>query len=99
MSKDEVTARRRTHVEIVCMFILAIVLAIVLGILIAVMFDRTTDEYASFTCVEIAKVNGTKIGIYVHDDTGVMYMAWASGYKGGLTVMLDPDGMPLIWNG
>lgn len=37
--------------------------------------------------------------IYVDRETGVMYFYHRSGYGGGLTVMLDKDGKPLIWGG
>lgn len=37
--------------------------------------------------------------ILVDDKTGVMYLFVKSGYGGGLTVMLDAEGNPLIWEG
>lgn len=39
--------------------------------------------------------------IYADKDTGVMYLFVGGGYKkgGGLTVMLNADGTPKIWNG
>lgn len=30
------------------------------------------------------------------NETGVLYMSNHSGYGGGITVMVDPDGKPLI---
>lgn len=35
--------------------------------------------------------------IFADRETGVMYFYHQSGYAGGLTVMLDKDGKPLIW--
>lgn len=35
--------------------------------------------------------------VLVDTDTGVLYNFIKSGYGGGLTVMLDADGKPLIW--
>lgn len=35
--------------------------------------------------------------IYADKDTGVMYLYMVSGYGGGLTVMLNADGTPKIW--
>lgn len=35
--------------------------------------------------------------IYVDKDTGVMYLWVMTMYKGGLTVMLNADGTPKIW--
>lgn len=39
--------------------------------------------------------------IYADKDTGVMYLFVGGGHKdgGGLTVMLNADGTPKIWNG
>lgn len=37
--------------------------------------------------------------IYADKDTGVMYLYMGSGYGGGLTVMLNADGTPKIWQG
>lgn len=37
--------------------------------------------------------------IYVDSETNVMYF-WHSGvYSGGLSVMLDENGVPLLWEG
>ena len=38
--------------------------------------------------------------IYVHNETGVMYIAMEASdikYNGGISVMLDKDGTPLIY--
>lgn len=35
--------------------------------------------------------------IIVDTETGVMYLYKKNGYSGGLTVMVDQDGKPLIW--
>ena len=37
--------------------------------------------------------------IYAYKDTGVMYLYIGSGSGGGLTVMLNADGTPKIWQG
>lgn len=34
--------------------------------------------------------------IWVDKETGVNYIFYASGYAGGLTVLLDKDGKPVI---
>ena len=36
------------------------------------------------------------IEIWVDKETGVNYLYHASGYAGGLTVMLDQDGKPIV---
>ena len=37
--------------------------------------------------------------IIVDKETGVMYLFVGNGYRGGLTVMFDSEGKPLIYNG
>lgn len=37
--------------------------------------------------------------IIVDKETGVCYLWQKSGYGVGMTVMLDADGMPLLWEG
>ena len=32
-----------------------------------------------------------------HKETGVCYLVWYNGYQGGITVMLNPDGTPYVW--
>lgn len=40
--------------------------------------------------------NGVHVYIYVDTETRVMYMV---GYESGITVMVDTEGKPLIWEG
>ena len=37
--------------------------------------------------------------IYVDSETNVMYFWHSGGYSGGLSVMLDKNGDPLLWEG
>lgn len=37
--------------------------------------------------------------IYVDSETNVMYFWHIGGYSGGLTVMVNENGQPLIWKG
>ena len=39
---------------------------------------------------------GGSTEIWVDRETGVNYLYHASGYSGGLTVLLDKDGKPII---
>lgn len=39
---------------------------------------------------------GTVFEVWVDRNTGVNYAVWASSYAGGMTVMLDADGKPII---
>ena len=39
---------------------------------------------------------GGAVEIWVDKETGVNYLYHASGYAGGLTVLLDQDGKPIV---
>jgi hypothetical protein len=42
--------------------------------------------------------SGSRMSIYKENVTDVMYVTYHAGYKGGLTVMLDTDGTPLLYS-
>lgn len=52
----------------------------------------TTDN--TFTLIS----SGSRMSIYRENVTDVMYVVYHAGYKGGLTVMLDTDGTPLLYS-
>jgi len=41
---------------------------------------------------------GSNVRILVDVETGVNYLFCIEGYGGGLTVMLDADGKPIVWS-
>lgn len=45
---------------------------------------------------KIYSQNMGSMEIWVDKQTGVNYLFYASGYAGGLTVLLDQDGKPVI---
>ena len=59
------------------------------------MKPQKTDR---FVCTEISGGAFDTVRPYVLVDrqTGVNYLFAASGYSGGLTVMLDADGKPIV---
>lgn len=44
-------------------------------------------------------IGGANNRVYVDRETDVMYFYRKQGYSGGLTVMVDENGKPLIWEG
>ena len=40
--------------------------------------------------------SGNHMAIYVDKETGVNYLFRSSGYSGGMTVLLDKEGKPVI---
>ena len=51
-------------------------------------FVKTYSQSGGFT--------GNHMAIYVDKETGVNYLFSASGYAGGLTVLLNADGTPVV---
>jgi hypothetical protein len=49
------------------------------------------------TLVRVASDYG--YDILVHEETKVMYIQYRDGYQAGISVMLDQDGKPLLWQG
>ena len=59
--------------------------------------EETSDK--RFEVVYSTGSVGTQTVIFVDHDTNVMHMFIKSGYGGGLTMMMDETGKPLIWEG
>lgn len=51
-------------------------------------FVKTYSQSGGFT--------GNSMAVYVDRETGINYLFSASGYAGGLTVLLDRNGKPVI---
>ena len=58
---------------------------------------RFVNEKTSYRFVKVYQLSSNSI--YVDSETGVMYYWHSGGYSGGLTVMVDENGKPLIWEG
>lgn len=56
-------------------------------------YDEDATDW-TFTLIS----SGSRMSIYKEDVTDVMYVTYHAGYKGGLTVMLDTDGTPLLYS-
>ena len=54
------------------------------------------EDTSVMICVEKLSLGGTGFYILVHKETRVMYMAY---YSGGVSVMYNADGKPMIYDG
>ena len=54
--------------------------------------DNATDTI--FTLVD----SGSRLSIYKENATDVMYVVYHAGYKGGMTIMMGADGLPLTYS-
>ena len=54
------------------------------------------NQKKRFVAVETEISFGTRTELLVDTKTGVTYLWHASGYAGGLTPLLNPDGTPVI---
>ena len=48
------------------------------------------------TVVESGGLSGNNMSVYVDRKTGVNYLFSSSGYAGGLCVLVDRDGKPIV---
>lgn len=76
---------------------IAIALAVACAVLAgcAASAEEGTQSASRFELV-IAEGKNT---VYVDNETGVMYLFHKYGDSGGLVVMVDAEGNPLIWEG
>ena len=84
---------------------MVVIVLILLGIL--VMFVACTpvegsetcriNVPATFTIVRETKIQDRETYVIVHVETGVLYLWMPGSYMSGLTVMLDADGTPLLY--
>lgn len=76
------------------LFLVALAFAVVMFCVAGCTDDASADSGSIFSIVE---ENSNKHGHYTvlqHNETGVYYLWCGSGYRGGLTIMLDADGTP-----
>lgn len=85
--------------------VLAIILLIMICCFMFVGCDRkndvatTTELDSRFKIIKDTNDGLGYCNIIVDTETGVMYLFRGAGYRGGLTVMVDADGKPLIYGG
>jgi hypothetical protein len=89
--------------KILCLFITVLLLLTCVGCSAEIKDTETTKSIAdssscgsSFIVVEKDFINGYWYRIAYHKDTKVMYVL---GHYCDFTVMLNPDGSPMIWEG
>ena len=76
---------------------LAAVLALVFTLAGCSSGGSNNDDKTSTRFINVYSDFSNKI--YVDSETNVMYYWYCGGYSGGLTVMVDENGKPLIWGG
>ena len=76
--------------------IVFIFLVIIIGILFKDISIKDSFANKNSRFVYNGGSNVDQISIIIDKETGVMYLWKTDHYKGGLTVMLDKDGKPLI---
>lgn len=85
------------------LLILLLVLIMPIGLFCGCGFENEEDiesENSSFSIIEnVDLVNCYSYMILVHKQTRTMYL-WTIGYRqSGLTIILNADGTPMIWEG
>lgn len=77
------------------------IVSICLAVMLAVSLTSCCNDHAT---VNLERKNRfrtvhseSNYSVVVDEETGVMYLYVGAGYGGGLTVMVDQDGAPLVW--
>ena len=78
------------------LFVITIILTMI--ILLGCGVNSLSGKNIDVETKRIKKVYGSPYEqIFVDTETNVMYLYEGLGYGGGMTVMLDKDGKPLLW--
>lgn len=84
------------------MFALFMILCILLGLTACSKVEEDVNVYTDtsiFICCERSSVS-KPFSIVYHKDTKVMYAVSAGGYNSGtFTLLVNPDGSPMLWEG
>lgn len=83
-------------------FIITIALIFILPIclLFAGCGNASGEENPDFIIVSESHFDGNRVStILAHKETKVMYCFYKCGYGGGMSIMLNPDGTPMIYEG
>lgn len=80
-----------------------LIILIMVSVLFAGCSGRTENGNKSYEVCDgvsmVRVIRNEQFIVYVHKETRVMYLSSNWTYSGGVTVMLDADGSPMIWNG
>ena len=80
------------------LFVITIILTMIM--LLGCGLNSLGEKNIDVETGRIKKVYGSQYEqIFVDTETSVMYLYEGLGYGGGLTVMVDADGRPLLWGG
>lgn len=77
--------------KIICLILVLMIVLIFVGC-----FGQKTDNMET-TDRFIKVYSDFTNAIYVDKETNVLYFWHSGGYAGGLSVMLDENGKPLLW--
>ena len=78
---------------------LAIVCVIATGCGVYQANAESKQQKKRFSLVSYEKVQYDGLLIISDNQTGVMYLVYDGDKQGGITVLVDADGKPLIWEG
>lgn len=90
--------------SVTCVLLVVLLIA-VLAVCVATAVDSyksvsktaTVVEYSQQRFQRVIRDEGSPINVYVDTETNVMYAVRSSA--GGICVMVDADGKPLLWDG
>ncbi len=97
----------KIYVRTVALLVILLIAMLVVSVAFAVAGEcdknatktETVVEYSQQRFQRVIRDEGSPINVYVDTETNVMYAVRSSGSAGGICVMVDAVGNPLLWDG
>lgn len=94
---DKIFAATCVLLVVLLIALLAVCVAAAVDSYKSVSKTATVVEYSQQRFQRVIRDEGSPINVYVDTETNVMYAVRSSA--GGICVMVDADGKPLLWDG
>lgn len=94
---DKIFAATCVLLVVLLIALLAVCVATAVDSCKSVSKTATVVEYSQQRFQRVIRDEGSPINVYVDTETNVMYAVRSSA--GGICVMVDADGKPLLWDG
>ena len=94
--------KNKCIIRVITMVVIVLILLGILAMFVACTPVEASGTYianvpATFAVVRETKIQDRETYVIVHVETGVLYLWMPGSYMSGLTVMLDADGTPLLY--
>lgn len=89
----------KTAIRVIAMAVVVMILFSILVMFTGCGTVQASEEHVSVTFEVVCKtrISNKQVYIVTHAETGVLYIYENGGYSNNMTVMLDADGTPLLY--